>query len=235
MRLAIRELTKIIDDRAVINKAGYTFEQGKVYALVGGKGAGKTTFFNCVSGEWKKDSGKINIIEGYNERKVKYSDVLCTFHEPALPGFMTGREFIKYYMDIHEEEYDKTVEEYLDMIKLDEEDRNHLIRDYSDEIKNRIQILCVYISSPAIILLENPMISFDKKELNELSTILNEMKENHILLVSTTDIDIAKRIGDEIVVLANGNFCGFTPDRLDNHEFASRVKHLIEDLEEDND
>lgn len=235
MRLIIRNLSKIIGEKSVIKNASYTFEQGRVYGLTGRKNAGKTTLMNCISGEYDTDGGYINLGISGAERKVTYVDVGCAFHNPALPGFMTGIEFIRYYMDIHKElARGRKAEEYLKEIGIDEEERNYLIRDYSKEIKNKLQLLCIKIAAPKIILLDNPVDFDDKNEFELIKSMLEEMKDNHIIIYSSPDYNSLKQLVDEIIILNDGILRGADIKQLENREYEEKFKSLIDDEEEDN-
>ena len=73
------------------------------------------------------------------------------FAEPVLPEFLTGYEFLKFYIDINKDKIKNllTIDEYFDIIKMNEEDRYRLIKGYSHGMKNKIQMVCLLITRPA--------------------------------------------------------------------------------------
>ena len=64
MKLILEQITKSFGPKSVLKGAGYTFEQGRIYGLLGRNGAGKTTLFNCISGEFPADTGTIALDSG---------------------------------------------------------------------------------------------------------------------------------------------------------------------------
>lgn len=57
MELILDNIRKSFDGKEVLKGIDFTFEQGKIYGLLGRNGAGKTSLFNCLSGEIPMDSG----------------------------------------------------------------------------------------------------------------------------------------------------------------------------------
>ena len=102
MKLVIKDIEKSYGEKQVLKKASFTFEKGKIYGLLGRNGAGKTTLFNCISGDIKYEDGSVSIIEdGQVSEKIDYRKVGYVFSDPALPEFLTGYEFLKFYIDIN--------------------------------------------------------------------------------------------------------------------------------------
>lgn len=186
MKLHIQNVKKTYDDKVVLKGGSAVFEQGKIYGLLGRNGSGKTTLFNCISHEIPCE-GDVLIEEHGELRKVEDRDIGYAYSSPILPEFMTGFEYIRFYMDIHAKEIDsaKTIDSYFDLMRIVAEDRHRLIKGYSHGMKNKLQMLGFLISRPKIILLDEPLTSFDVVVANEMKHLLLEMKEEHILIFST--------------------------------------------------
>ena len=104
MKLVLENIEKSFGEKQVLKKACFTFEKGKIYGLLGRNGAGKTTLFNCISGELKYENGSVSIIkDGQAAKEIDYSTVGYVFSEPLLPEFLTGYEFLKFYIDINKD------------------------------------------------------------------------------------------------------------------------------------
>ncbi|MGV2795002.1 ATP-binding cassette domain-containing protein, partial [Clostridium perfringens] len=102
MHLILEDILKDYGGKKVLRGAGYNFEQGKIYGLLGRNGAGKTTLFNCLSGEMKADGGKAYLKEADGTvRELREEDVGYIYSLPILPEFLTGYEFVKFFMDIN--------------------------------------------------------------------------------------------------------------------------------------
>ncbi len=101
MELIIKDLIKTFDGKMILDQASFTFEKGKIYGLLGRNGAGKTTLFNCMSKDISIDSGELVLqvdgkLEDYADTKVGLVQAV-----PNIPDFMTGYEFIKFFIDMN--------------------------------------------------------------------------------------------------------------------------------------
>ncbi|WP_026068732.1 ABC transporter ATP-binding protein [Methanomassiliicoccus luminyensis] len=206
MQLQLRGLTKSFGDKHVLGGIDFTFEQGKIYGLLGRNGAGKTTLFNCLSGEVRPDGGEAFLVTEGRCDKVKPEDIGYVFTQPILPEFLTGREFLKFYMDINKERIhtNRSLDDYFDQIQLAPDDRDRLIKGYSHGMKNKLQMLCFMISKPPVILLDEPLTSLDVVVQLEMKKMLRGMRQDHILIFSTHILQLAVDLCDEIVLLNHG-------------------------------
>lgn len=236
MKLVLEDIKKNYDEKQVLKGASFTFEKGKIYGLLGRNGAGKTTLFNCISGELEQDAGNIKLINEENiEGEIEYSKVGYVFSEPVLPEFLTGYEFLKFYIDINKDKIEEllTIDEYFNIIDIAEEDRYRLIKGYSHGMKNKIQMLCFLITRPAIILLDEPLTSFDVVVALEIKNLLKRIKNDHIIIFSTHILQLATDLCDEIVVLNNGILEEVESDALKSPEFEERVIEILKEKQND--
>lgn len=102
MNLQLNEIKKAYGGKEVLKGCSFTFEKGKIYGLLGRNGAGKTTLFNCLTDELPADSGTAELMQaGRRAAPLVPSEVGYVFSTPILPDFLTGYEFVKFYMDIN--------------------------------------------------------------------------------------------------------------------------------------
>ena len=229
MQLVVNKIAKSFGQKEVLRDISFTFESGYIYALLGKNGSGKTTLFNCLNGDIDIDSGKAEYIDAAGTRhQVEPEDVGYVSATPVLPGFLTGYEIVKFFIDINREKCKLTqnADDYLDMVKLNKEDRNRLIKDYSLGMKNKIQMLNFIITQPPIILLDEPITSLDIVTANQIKTILRKMKENHIIIFSTHLLNLAKEISDKIIVLNEGTLRSINLPENSTHLEQEVIKAL---------
>ena len=133
MKLEVLNLKKNFGNKEVLKNINFTFEAGKIYGLLGRNGAGKTTFFNCLNDDIKPDEGTFNMVEEKNIRPLTIDDIGYVLSTPIVPEFLTGREFLKFFLEINEGKIanPKTIDEYFDFMKIEVEDRDKLLKDYS--------------------------------------------------------------------------------------------------------
>ncbi len=207
MKLAIEHLSKNFDRKQVLRDVSFTFEQGKIYGLIGRNGAGKTTFFNCVNEDIPIDGGHVSIIDNEGTKKAVTSDEIgYVLSVPVVPEFLTAREFLKFFMEINEDKIrnKQSIDDYFDFMKIDEEDRDRLMKDYSHGMKNKMQMLVNFIAQPSILLLDEPLTSFDVVVAEEMKQMLRRIKKDHVIIFSTHIMELALDLCDEIVILNQG-------------------------------
>lgn len=234
MKLVIENLNKSFDKKCVLKNINFTFESGKIYGLLGRNGAGKTTFFNCLNEDLKCDSGEFYLSDGKSNKKIESSDIGYVLSTPVVPEFLTGREFLKYFIDINKDNIKdlKTIDEYFDIVKIDKEDRDKLMKDYSHGMKNKMQMLIYLIASPNILLLDEPLTSFDVVVAEEMKELLKKMKKNRILIFSTHIMELALDLCDEIVVLNKGELLEIKRDELTDKELKNKIINILKGEED---
>ena len=205
MQLVIENLKKNFEKKEVLKNINFTFEIGKIYGLLGRNGAGKTTLFNCLNEDLDIDSGEF-YLKDEKKIKIEAQDIGYVLSTPNVPEFLTGREFLKFFTEINQEriENSKTIDEYFDLIKIDEEDRDKLLKDYSHGMKNKMQMLVNIIMNPKVLLLDEPLTSFDVVVAEEMKNLLKSIKKDHIIIFSTHIMELALDLCDEIVLLNKG-------------------------------
>ena len=231
MKLIVDNIVKNFDKKEVLKNASFTFEKGKIYGLLGRNGAGKTTLFNIISSDIEKTSGDIYIEEDEEKRNLNSSDIGYVISTPNVPSFLTGREFLKFFLDINKNKINdlKTIDEYFDLIKIDREDRDKLLKDYSHGMKNKMQMLTNIILKPNVLLLDEPLTSLDVIVQEEMKDILKDLKSDQIIIFSTHIMELALSLCDEIVILSNGVLELIDKKHLTNQELKDAIIDKLKD------
>ena len=235
MNFIIQNLSKSFDKKIVLNDVNFTFEDGKIYGLLGRNGSGKTTFFNCVNNDLEPDRGEFFIQEASDntKRKLKSDDIGYVISTPTVPEFLTAREFLKFYIDVnlHRIKNVPDFDECFDMVGIDEYDRDRLLKDFSHGMKNKMQMLINIITKPDILLLDEPLTSLDVVVAEEMKQILRNLKNDSIVIFSTHILELALDLCDEIVILNHGAFELVDKSDLDNSNFKERIIEILKEAE----
>lgn len=231
MKLTLEKITKRFGDKTVLDGVNGEFRQGRIYGLLGRNGAGKTTLFNCLSGELPMDGGLALLEDGDGPRPLAEEDVGYVYSSPLLPEFLTGYEFVKFYMDINRDKLkgDENIDDWFDRMRLKREDRHRLIKHYFHGMKNKIQMLLYLIARPPVILLDEPLTSFDVVVALEMKQLLREMKQDRILIFSTHILQLASDLCDELTVLHNGTLTPVPADLLGSPAFEDRIVAMLKE------
>ena len=225
MKFVIEHLSKRFEEKEVLRDITFTFEDGKIYGLLGRNGAGKTTLFNCLNRDIKADSGSFFLQEAGVRREVAAEDMGYVLSTPTVPEFLTGREFLKFFLDINSASIQspKSLDEYFDMMSIAAEDRDKLLKDYSHGMKNKMQMLINIIAQPKVLLLDEPLTSLDVVVAEEMKQLLRSLKGGRITIFSTHIMDLALDLCDEIVLLHHGELEVVEKSNLDDQEFKEKI------------
>lgn len=235
MQLTIKNLTKTYGDKVVLQDIDFTFEEGKIYGLIGRNGAGKTTFFNCLNEDVEIDKGEVILNDDYGDNKLKTDDIGYVISTPTVPEFLTGKEFLSFFLEINKDKIgnEKTVEEYFDLVKINEEDQDKLLKEYSHGMKNKMQMLINFIANPKVLLLDEPLTSLDVVVQEEMKQLLKNMKKGHILIFSTHILEIALDLCDEIVILNNKKLELIEKNHLNTKKYKDKIIESLRDEKND--
>ena len=231
MKLVVKQLRKSFDKKEVLKDINFEFDKGKIYGLLGRNGAGKTTFFNCLNEDLEIDSGEFYLVDKNSKRKVEPEDIGYVLSTPNVPEFLTGREFLKFFIDINKNRIkeNKSIDDYFDFMKIDEEDRDKLLKDYSHGMKNKMQMLVNIIANPNVLLFDEPLTSLDIVVQEEMKQMLKEIKKDHIIIFSTHIMELALDLCDEIVILNKGILEEINKNNLDNKQFKNKIMEALKE------
>ena len=231
MQLIIEHLAKSYDKRQVLRDIDFAFDSGKIYGLLGRNGAGKTTLFNCLNRDIKADSGSFSLMQDGQHRTVSADDVGYVLSTPTVPEFLTGREFLKFFLEINEGKIldPQPLDAYFDEIRISPEDRDKLLKDYSHGMKNKMQMLINMIYRPNILLLDEPLTSLDVVVAEEMKLLLRRLKAGRITIFSTHIMDLALDLCDEIVLLNHGELEVVDKANLDQSAFKDKILAALRD------
>ena len=237
MEFVISHLVKSYGSKQVLKDVDFVFEEGRIYGLLGRNGSGKTTFFNCINSDIDYNSGSFYLRENRDSEQtipLKPEDIGYIVSTPTVPEFMTGREFLKFFIEVHDEiKPAKTIDEYFEYMKIPEDDRDRLLKDYSHGTKNKMQMLLNIIAAPRLMLLDEPLTSLDVIIAEEMKNVIRSQKQGRITIFSTHLLDVAVDLCDEIVLLHNGRLEPIDKSNLGNDDFKEKIIEALRDQEDD--
>ena len=229
MKLDIINLSKSYKDNTVLSNINFTFNSNCIYGLIGRNGAGKTTFMNALDSVITIDSGEFYL----DDNKLDTTDIGYVVSTPLVPEFLTGREFLEFYLDVHKDKIEdiKDIDYYFELVDLDKKDQNKLLKDYSHGMKNKIQLLINIISNPKIILLDEPLVSLDVIAQDNIKKLLKRLKKNHIIIFSTHILELATDLCDEIILLKDKEFTMVEKKSLSTKKYKDKIIKTLKEEE----
>lgn len=231
MEFTIDHLAKSFEKKQVLRDINFTFEEGKIYGLLGRNGAGKTTLFNCINLDITKDAGESYLIKNGQKQQVTPEHVGYVLSAPTVLEFLTAREFLKFFIDINSDTMSliKPLDAYFDEMRIEPEDRDRLMKDYSHGMKNKMQMLVNMIAEPDILLLDEPLTSLDVVVAEEMKQLLRAKKDGRITIFSTHIMDLALDLCDVIVLLSHGELEVVDKENLGEEQFKEKIIAALKD------
>ena len=233
MILAVKDLEKSFGKKEVLKKFNFEFENGKIYALLGRNGAGKTTFFNILNSDLKPDGGEICLTDGDTEKPLVPENISYVLSTPSVPAFLTGREFISFFIDVNKDKIEglRDPEYYLDMVGIKEEDRDTIMHDYSHGMKSKMQILLNILADTDVMLLDEPLTSLDIVAAEDIKNLLRSVSKDRIIIFSTHIMELALTLCDETVILSEGKAALIKPDPASGKDMKECILEVLKEDE----
>lgn len=215
--LQLEHLKKSYNKNEVLSDVTYIFNKGQLYSILGGQGAGRTTLLECISGDIALDSGEVI-------SKDK-STIFYAAKQSVLPMYITAYQFIEMLCDMNKKV--KTPEFYLEKVHMSEDVRDELIGELSFEDKKRIQLAAFLIQRPYVMLFDEPLDYCSEDYIEHFLSVLNMMKEDHIIIITTGLLEIAQRISEDTAVLNNGELNLISRETMEIPEIKNAVLDIL--------
>lgn len=221
--LKLNHVKKIYDKQEILKDVDYTFESGKVYCVLGGTGSGRTTLFECISGDVPIDGGSV---ESESKRERFFAA-----KQSVLPMYISGYEFISLLCSF-KKHTDADVDGCLDRVGISDEVRNELICEYSFEDKKRLQLAAFLVQRPYVMMFDEPLDFCSEEYIETFLGVLEEECSEHVVIVSTSELSVAQRISPDLLILNNGELNEVPAEMVDIPEINNAILDILGDLEE---
>ncbi len=208
-RLEIIELTKIYDNKEVVNKISFKVNQNEIVGILGPNGCGKTTTIGMILGLLKPSNGKVLIdgkeVENYRVELLKNLNFISPYIE--LPKKLTVRENLEVYGRLYDIKNLKTKIEYLSEKLRLKEIINKITGELSSGQKNRVSLAKSIINDPAVLLLDEPTASLDPETGDFVRSFLESyQKENRTsILLASHNMNEVERLCSSVLMMNKGN------------------------------
>lgn len=207
--IEIKNLTKIYNNKKVVDDISFTVNDKEIFAFIGHNGAGKTTTIKSIVGINDFDSGEI-LINGKSIKTQSLEAKQVIAYVPDNPDLyenMRAIDFINFICDMYEIDEEKRQNRILKYAKLLEiEDKlNDEISSFSHGMKQKIAIISALAHDPDILIMDEPFVGLDPKAVFDLKNIMKEMCQNNkTIFFSTHILDVAEKLCDRVAIIKNG-------------------------------
>lgn len=203
--IEIHNLTKRYGKKQIFNGLNSTFNDQAVTILLGENGAGKSTLLRMIAKLETPDAGEIKYFGKLLQSKNLKEKLGYIPQEIALFEHMSVRENINFFKGLYKKPInDELIESYKQALNL-VEDRAK-IQSLSGGTKRKVNMLVGLLGHPEIIILDEPTVGIDLKSRYDIHRLINQLKQDKLIILTTHHLDEVEAIGDEIKLIGKDPF-----------------------------
>ncbi len=229
--IEVRGVTKRFGARCAVDRLDLEVRSGELFAFLGPNGAGKTTTIKMICGLLSPSSGVVRI--GGNEATSQAARQLLGYvpDQPYLYDKLTGREFLRFVVEMYGLEPGRASRRILELIDVFEmrDYIDELCESYSQGMKQRVVFASALVHDPKILVVDEPLVGLDPRSARIVKDLfVQQARSGCAVLMSTHLLAIAEELADRVGIVDHGRMLASgTVDQL-----RSELKHHgpLEDL-----
>lgn len=227
--IEVRALTKNYGTRTAIDSLSFSVNKGEVVGFLGPNGAGKSTTMKIITGFMAPSSGQA-LIAGYdvfeNPLEVKSRIGYLPEHPPVY-GDMFVNEYLEFVAHLKGVEKGKVagfVKNAIEKTNLGNV-QNRLIQNLSKGFRQRVGIAQALVSNPDVLILDEPTVGLDPKQVAEIRDLIKELRGHHTIILSTHILPEVEATCERIIIINQGKIVA--QESLSNISAANKGSRQI--------
>ena len=235
--IEVKNVTKKYGKAVAVEDISFTINDGEIVGLLGPNGAGKSTTMNILTGYIEQTSGEV-IIEGYNTlKKPKKAKMQIGYMAEGVPLYtdLTVKEFVTYMAElkkVNKKERKEKVQKVIEQTGLKEVE-NKLTKNLSRGYKQRVSMAGALVGEPKILILDEPTVGLDPKQITEIRNLIKELGKTHTVILSSHILSEVSQICNKVIIINKGKIVAIdTPENLENKVSKNNCIYVtVEDTE----
>ena len=206
--IEVTNLTKKYGDHIAVDHLSFRVEKGQIYGFLGPNGAGKSTTMNIITGYLAASEGTVTI-DGKDVQKDPEEAKRSIGYLPELPPLyvdMTVREYLEFVAELKKvpkKERKQQIDEVMEMTQITDM-QQRLIRNLSKGYRQRVGLAQAILGYPEVIILDEPTVGLDPKQIIEIRDLIRKLGENHTVILSSHILSEVSAVCDHIMIIAHG-------------------------------
>lgn len=247
--IEVKNLVKKYGDHLAVDHLSFHVEKGQIYGFLGPNGAGKSTTMNIMTGYIASTDGEV-IINGHNILEEPEEAKKCIGYLPEQPPLyfdMTVKEYLKFAAELKKVPRDRRENQIKDVMKMVgiTNMQERLIKNLSKGYRQRVGLAQAILGYPEIIILDEPTVGLDPKQIIEIRELIRKLAKNHTIILSSHILSEVSEVCDYILIINNGKLVASdTTDNLEKMTMGSntlelsvkgdreRMKNILDQMEE---
>lgn len=229
--IEVKNLVKRYGDHIAVNGLNFTIEEGQIYGLLGPNGAGKSTTMNMITGYLASTEGTISV-NGHDILEEPEEAKKCIGYLPEMPPLysdMTVLEYLKFVAELKKIPKDKreeNIDEVMELVKINDME-NRLIKNLSKGYKQRVGLAQAVLGYPEIIILDEPTVGLDPKQIIEIRDLIKSLGKKHTVILSSHILSEVSAVCDYVMIISHGKLAASdTPENLSKQMVGSNTLEL---------
>jgi len=217
--IEVENLTKKYGSHVAVDNLSFRVERGMIYGFLGPNGAGKSTTMNMMTGYIAATSGTVKI-NGYDILKNPEQAKKSIGYLPELPPVypdMTVYEYLRFVVELKKVKKNERQVQIEDVMKQTqiEDVKGRLIKNLSKGYKQRVGLAQAIIGYPEVIILDEPTVGLDPKQIIEIRELIRELAKKHTIILSSHILSEVSAVCDHIMIISKGKLVASdTPEGL---------------------
>ena len=207
--IEVRDLTKSYGLNKAIDSLNFTVSKGEVVGFLGPNGAGKSTTMKIITGFMAPTSGQASIA-GFDvfESPLEVKKRIGYLPEnPPVYGDMLVKDYLKFVAElkgVDKNQIQKNVEMALEKTNLGSVSKR-LIQNLSKGFRQRVGIAQALVSDPEVLILDEPTVGLDPKQVAEIRDLIKELRGQHTIILSTHILPEVQATCERIIIIHRGH------------------------------
>ena len=219
--ILVENITKKYGSFTAVNDISFEIDEGEIVGFLGPNGAGKSTTMNMITGFIEPTKGRI-IVDGYDiSQKPKKAKKQIGYMPEGVPLYsdLTVKEFVTYMAELkgcNSKTKKEKVQKVLEETGLTEV-QNKLTKNLSRGYKQRVSMAGALVGDPKVIILDEPTVGLDPKQVTEIRTLIKELGKTHTVILSSHILSEVSQICNRVIIINKGKIVAIdTPENLEN-------------------
>ena len=219
--IQVENITKKYGSFTAVNDISFEIDEGEIVGFLGPNGAGKSTTMNMITGFIEPTKGRI-IVDGYDiSQKPKKAKKQIGYMPEGVPLYsdLTVKEFVTYMAELkgcNSKTKKEKVQKVLEETGLTEV-QNKLTKNLSRGYKQRVSMAGALVGDPKVIILDEPTVGLDPKQVTEIRTLIKELGKTHTVILSSHILSEVSQICNRVIIINKGKIVAIdTPENLEN-------------------
>ena len=235
--IEVKNITKKYGSFTAVDNISFKIEEGEIIGLLGPNGAGKSTTMNMITGYIEPTKGEI-IINGYDiSRKPRKAKSQIGYMPEGVPLYsdLTVKEFVTYMAELKKVDRKtrkEKVEKIIEQTGLKDVEKK-LTRNLSRGYKQRVSMAGALVGEPKILILDEPTVGLDPKQITEIRSLIKELGKTHTIILSSHILSEVSQICNKVIIINKGKIVAIdTPENLEKKVESNNTTYVtVEDTE----